>query len=459
MTEESHPPEPPPLWPAPPRPRPPASRTAPGSSSAPGDGPARAGSKDVLGVAPDETDATFAPGPPGRWTPEPAAPAAAAEPRPWSTSRADDPWTTTPDPALPVRTGPAPRRGSARHFALAGFIGGLVGAIVVAIAFIATDEPSTETIREIIRPSLRITDTADVQTLLAEIEPSVVRVDVGGGAFGSGSATGFIISADGIIVTNAHVVEGGERIQITLRGGDTEPAEVLGSDASRDLAVLRIDRSGLPAATLGSSDALQVGDDVVAIGHALGLEGDPTVTTGVVSALGRTIQTDRSSLEDVVQTDAAINPGNSGGPLVNSLGEVVGINTAIADPAFATNIGWAISIDSARAIIEDLEEFGTPQIAYLGVVTEPLTPGLAAARGLDTETGALIEEVSPDTPAERAGLRPGDAIVEADGLVIESADDVRTAVRRNEPGDTITIIVERDGTDLTFDIELDVLPS
>jgi putative serine protease PepD len=210
---------------------------------------------------------------------------------------------------------------------------------------------------------------------------------------------------------------------------------------------------------LGSSADLQVGDSVVAIGHALGLAGDPTVTTGVVSALGRTVPTEvGTEIENAVQTDAAINPGNSGGPLVNSDGEVIGINTAIADPSFATGIGWAIAIDSASPIIDDLETNGSPQIAYLGVVTELVDPGVAAANGLDVQEGALVTDVAPNSPADDAGVQPGDVIVEVDGLDVSNPEDVREGVRRNEPGDSISVVVDRGGDKVQLDVTLDQLP-
>ena len=431
-------------WVAPPRPR---------TSATPRD----AGPGDSLpSFAPSDSSSRWTapvePTPPADWQPEPP------------TITPPAPWASAPQPAsMQVPTAPA-RRGSRRSawgFVLAGLVGGLVGAVVAAAVVVGVDDGGGETVvREIVRPTRTIADEpSDLQSILEQVEPSVVRIDVGNGGVESGSGTGFVVGTNGVIVTNAHVISGATNIQVTLPGGDTESATQLGVDPSTDLAVIAIDRSGLPTAKLGSSSDLQVGDDVIAIGHALGLEGEPTVTTGVVSALNRTIRTElRTELRDVVQTDAAINPGNSGGPLVNSLGEVVGINTAIADPSFATNIGWAISIDSAQPILDDLETFGSPQYAYLGVVTENLTPGIAAANDLEIEEGAWIIEVAPDTPAEAAGLLAGDVIIGVDGLVVVTPDDVRDGVRRNEPGDTISVVVDRDGRRIELDIELGLLP-
>ncbi|TMR89020.1 S1C family serine protease [Nonomuraea basaltis] len=197
--------------------------------------------------------------------------------------------------------------------------------------------------------------------ILAKIEPSIVTVRtrlVGVNALmepvaEQGTGTGFVIGADGLIATNNHVVEGAQTITVTLRSGRTLTAKVLRSDPAADLAVLRVDATNLPVATLGDSSTLRVGDPVIAIGNALALPGGPTVTEGIVSALDRTVQTDAGArLKHVIQTDAAINPGNSGGPLVDASGRIVGINTAAAGDA--QNIGFSIAINGARTTIDDL---------------------------------------------------------------------------------------------------------
>jgi serine protease Do len=201
----------------------------------------------------------------------------------------------------------------------------------------------------------------NVAAVLARVEPSVVTVRtrlVGVDAqrqlvAEQGTGTGFVVDADGVIATNNHVVQGAQTITVTLTDGRTLPAEVLRRDPSADLAVLQVPAHGLPVAPLGTSDTLQVGDPVVAIGNALALPGGPTVTEGIVSALGRTIETNKGAhLENVIQTDAAINPGNSGGPLVDATGHVVGINTAAASDG--QNIGFAIAVENARRTIDDL---------------------------------------------------------------------------------------------------------
>jgi S1-C subfamily serine protease len=212
-------------------------------------------------------------------------------------------------------------------------------------------------------------------------------------------------------------------------------------------------------AALGDSSALQVGDDVIAIGNALALDGGPSVTQGIVSALNRSIQeTNGATLYSLIQTDAAINPGNSGGPLVNSNGEVVGINTAIANPSDAQNVGFAISISSVRDAIDQLRAGGKAEIPYMGVFTEPMTPEYATSLGTGTETGALVRRVESDSGADEAGLEENDIIIEVDGTVITSQDDVATAVREHRPGDSIAVTFERDGERRSVDVELGVRP-
>ena len=205
--------------------------------------------------------------------------------------------------------------------------------------------------------------------------PAVVAiVDDGGPDSGGAAGTGFVISSDGVIVTNNHVVEGATKIQAQFSDGTTLTAKVLGRDSSSDLAVIKVDGVNLPTIELGDSDQVQVGDDVVAIGNALALEGGLSVTRGIISGLHREVSTNSGgSLADVIQTDAAINPGNSGGPLVDAQGRVIGINTAIADPGSAQNVGFAIPISNAKAIIDQLRRGKQP--AYLGVQHARHRPG------------------------------------------------------------------------------------
>jgi S1-C subfamily serine protease len=222
---------------------------------------------------------------------------------------------------------------------------------------------------------------------------------------------------------------------------------------STDLAVVKVDRTGLATIEIGDSEAAQVGDEVVAIGNALALEGGLTVTRGIISGTNRTVETNvGGSLLGMLQTDAAINPGNSGGPLLDAAGRVIGINTAIANPSEAQNVGFAIPISKAQPIIEDLR-LGRAA-AFLGVTTDSVTPTLARERDLAVTMGALVIEVTPDAPAEEAGIRAGDVIIEIGGDPIAGSGDVPTAIRKHRPGDAVKIVVNRDGERLELDATL-----
>ena len=298
----------------------------------------------------------------------------------------------------------------------------------------------------------------DVHQIVTAVGPSVVSIQtqaLGAGAFlqavpQQGAGSGFVLSSDGVVVTNNHVVDGATTITVTLADGRKLPARVLGRDATADLAVLKVDASGLPAVKIGHSDALVVGDSVVAIGNALALDGGPTVTQGIVSALDRTISAgdqgsagNSETLRHVLQTDAAINPGNSGGPLLNAAGEVVGINTAVAGDA--QNIGFALAIDKAMPIVNKLKTGQTPQQPFLGVSTVTLTPGIQRQLGVDLSKGALVAGVTPGSGADLAGLAQGDVITKIGGKDVSSADDVSAAVADRKPGDTIDITIDRGG--------------
>ncbi len=245
-------------------------------------------------------------------------------------------------PELPAARTRRPRRGWSAILT-AGLIGGLVGALVASGVYLAVDDDATSSSSSpsatpvVVRPSDRIARTGDIAQILQNAVPAVVAlVDDGGPDSGGAAGTGFVISPDGVIVTNNHVVEGANRIQALFSDGTTRDAVVLGHNVASDLAVVKVDATGLPTIALGDSDQVQVGDDVVAIGNALALQGGLTVTRGIISGVHREVGIDSgNALEDVLQTDAAINPGNSGGPLVDARGRVIGINTAIADPTSA----------------------------------------------------------------------------------------------------------------------------
>ena len=296
---------------------------------------------------------------------------------------------------------------------LAGVAGGLVGALVASGVYLATDDDPatvTSTRQVVVRPSSEVARRGDIASILGQDVPAVVAVvDDGGPDSGGAAGTGFVIDSDGVVVTNNHVVEGASEIRLVFSDGTERDAEVLGTDPRSDLAVLKVDASGLATVPLGDSDSVQVGDDVVAIGNALALEGGLSVTRGIISGLHREVETESGGvLPDLIQTDAAINPGNSGGPLVDAAGRVIGINTAIANPSFAENVGFAIPIAIAMPIVDQLAAGRQP--ASLGVSLEDGNDG-----------GATVHSVDSGSPAARAGLRVGDVIVEVDGTEINRA--------------------------------------
>ena len=262
-----------------------------------------------------------------------------------------------------------------------------------------------------------------------------------------------IASDDGYILTNNHVIENGDEIRVTLRDNRTFEAELIGRDPATDIAVLRIDAEGLTEVPLGNSEDLLVGDFVVAIGNPFGL--GQTVTSGIVSALGRS-GINPEGYEDFIQTDASINPGNSGGALITLDGNLVGINTAIIAPNGGGNvgIGFAVPINMALAVMDQLVEFGEVQRGRLGVMIQDLTPDLAEALGVEAETGAIVSSVEPGTPADDAGLVAGDVIVAVDSEAVDGSADLRQMIGLRRPGDEVEIAYLRDGERLATQVAL-----
>jgi len=294
-----------------------------------------------------------------------------------------------------------------------------------------------------------------VQAAAAKIIPSTVVIEVTNGQEG-GTGSGVILDTDGNIVTNAHVVTGLSQasIQVTLSDGRTAPAELVGVDASSDLAVIKINGvQDLQPAAFADSDGLVIGQTVVAVGAPLGLSG--TVTQGIVSSLDRPVRTgdsaDASTVLDAVQTDAAINPGNSGGPLVNLAGEVVGLNSAIASVGQTgtqsgnIGVGFAIPADDVISTADQLLADGTAEHASLGI---------AASEARSGATGALVQRVDGDSAAARAGLQQGDLLTKLDDRAVVDLDSLLAAVRDHSPGDEVTLTVERDGSEQTLTVTL-----
>jgi S1-C subfamily serine protease len=378
---------------------------------------------------------------------------------------------------------------------LGGLVVGLFGWIAIAAGWIDGDDDGGASLSTapLTRPAADRDDSRDalVGDIYDRVSPGVAFVQAEGppqepsalepfpqpeGATASGS--GFVIDNEGHILTNAHVVQGAGDIQVTL-GEDEDPvdAELVGRDASTDVAVLQVDPDDteLHPLTLGSSSEVQVGDPVVAIGNPFGLE--RTVTTGIVSALQRQIEAPNGfTISDVIQTDAAINPGNSGGALLDQNGQVIGINSQIATAGGggSVGVGFAVPIDTARDVANQILDTGEVEHAFLGISGADLTPEIADALNLDIEEGALVQRVVPDGPADQAGIEAGDQQVAVDGQQIVAGGDVITAVdgepvtsmedviatvNTKQAGDEVTLQVNRDGETLDVTVELGERPS
>lgn len=357
-----------------------------------------------------------------------------------------------------------PLLGIAAAILAAGLVGGAVGGGAVAVL----DTPATAT-RTVVSAESAASAPAPTETdapaatrpantiaeLVSTARPSVVAIHTsvaqtnlfGQTVEGQAAGTGFILTADGYIATNNHVIDGAEDISVDLSDGTQAPATVVGADPSSDLAVLKIDQSGLTPLTLGRSGDLEPGDQLVAIGNALDLSGEPTVTTGIVSATGRSLtEPNGVRLPDLIQTDTAINPGNSGGPLLDLDGDVVGINTVVAGQA--QNIGFAIAIDHAKDLIDQLQAGEIPDHALLGIATR-VGPG---------GTGAEVVEVTPDSSADSAGLIVGDVVTTVGDTRIDSPDDLGAAIAGHRPGDQIELTITRGATTETITATLGTRP-
>ena len=385
------------------------------------------------------------------------------------------PTTAAPPPARePAFERRARRGGFARGavpLVLAAVLGGGVAAEAVElldddarVQTVTTEDTSGFAQAAPVEPSSGGTPPANpasaggksIQQIYRETREGVVRVENG-----QGQGSGFVVSADGYILTNAHVVGSARTVTVSFANDDEVRAKVVGTDNGTDVAVLKVDgRPGLKPIPLGSSAGLEVGDAVVAIGNPFGL--DRTVTAGIVSALDRSITSPNNfQLRGAIQTDAAINHGNSGGPLLDDRGRVIGVNAQIAASGVDANVGvgFAIPIDTARQVAQEIRTTGKAQHAWMGVQLSPVDATLADREGLAVRSGAMVHKVTPNGPAAKAGLRGanrtvvvggteyavgGDIIVAIDGKPIEEFEDLQAIVASKKPGDVLTLDVRRD---------------
>jgi S1-C subfamily serine protease len=372
-------------------------------------------------------------------------------------------------PVQPTERNDVTQSSSRLPIVLAGLVAALgLGAGAGIATYAALDEPST-VVREVTVSGFERTTTADGEglsaaTIYERVHRGVVEISTtsfaGGGA---AQGSGFVYDADGHIVTNQHVVEGGDEVNVRFPGGAIYPAELMGTDGSTDLAVVKVDApaSVLEPLRLGDSNAVEVGHPVVALGSPFGLEG--TITSGIVSALHRPMEAPNGfTINDSIQTDAAINHGNSGGPLLDSSGRVIGVNAQIESNSGGNDgVGFAIPSNTVRSIVSQLIETGDVEHAYLGV-------GLTAV-----EEGVAITKVQPDTPAAKAELRPatgtetvagqqlprgGDVIVEIDGIEVSTEAEVQGLINAKKPGDTIELTVLRGGDRERIEVTLGTQP-
>lgn len=339
---------------------------------------------------------------------------------------------------------------------------------------LATDavEPEPEVTLE--ATTMAAVPHSELADMVEEVLDTIVNVRVRSVSFdafgdaqeGRGQGSGVVIDPSGIILTNNHVVSGASEVTVVFNSGDRYDGVVIGTAPENDVAVIQIEADeDVEAIQIGDSSSLRLGDDVVAIGFPLGL-GGPTVTKGIVSAEDRTISVQQADLtlpeelRGLLQTDAAINPGNSGGALVDAAGRLVGINTAAARAGSAENIGFAIPIDTALPIAQEIIEDPPEERAYLGVQIRDMSPALAAQLELDPDLeGALVMGLFPDGPAEDAGIEQGDVIVEIGGIAIDGVDDVTTALRESDPGDIVEVVVVRDDQEEIFEVEVETRPT
>jgi S1-C subfamily serine protease len=390
---------------------------------------------------------------------------------PGAASQGVPPWSTRP-PVATATARPAERRrvtgGVVALAVVAGIISGsLSAAAVTTLMANESGTPTTQTPVGTNVSQVHIDESSAVINAVTNAMPAVVKIQSQTGS-GGGIGTGFIYNSDGWILTNKHVVDGATQISVILGDSREMPASLYGIDPLTDLAIIKVDSSGLPTVSIGSSSELKPGQLAIAIGNPLG-EFENTVTTGVISGLGRqivaggSVSTSAEQLNNLIQTDAAINPGNSGGPLLDSGGQVVGINTAVSQDA--QGIGFAIPIDVAKPIMEQAvngEQLSRP---WIGVYYQPVTKQLADERNLPVDYGVLVDSsngrpaVFPNSPAAAAGLQTGDVITAVDGKKVDAESDLADHILPHQPGDKITLTVMRGGSQMDVSVTLGTLPA
>ncbi len=307
------------------------------------------------------------------------------------------------------------------------------------------DETVTEAVEKVIPGVVNISEVRLIRDAYLQVHPV------------PGVGSGFIINDKGYILTNAHVVYGSREIKVALEDGRIFEAKIRGIDTITDLAVVKIEAKGLPVPEITEENNLKIGQMAIAIGSPLGLVGGPTVTAGVISALNRSIQTEVTFMEGLIQTDAAINPGNSGGPLINSSGLVIGINSAIIP--FAQGIGFAIPIQSAMWVAEQLMEFGEVTRPWISISGVDVNPKLVAYYNLPISKGVLITNVLKGGEADRSGVQPGDILVRIDETPINNVRDLINIINKNKLGDRVILELFRGTGNVQIETKLEKAPS
>jgi serine protease Do len=444
-------------------------RTQPSADGDAGPDASQAPAHDAPQAPAHDASQTRAPGGPSA---EPAAPK--PPPSSWSSDN-EGPGSPAGSVRPPDTTGTAdasepssqPRRGIAMVLvaALVGAVLGTAGTLALARTTLDATPPPVGEVRA---PTVEVEGdgaTTVVPAVAEAVTPSVVRVDRIQdnelGAMEQGLGSGVIYRSDGYIITNNHVVEGADALRVIFANGESAEARIVGTDRLTDVAVLRVDRSDLPAVNIRDGQVV-VGETVIAIGAPFGL--NASVTAGVVSAVERDLEIPIDegviSIPNVVQTDAAINPGNSGGALVDANGELIGINTAIlattrlGQTAGNVGIGFAISAGDAVGVADSLIDQGFVRHARLGIQGGTITESVAREYGLETEEGVLIASVEPEGPADAAGLQAEDVIIEAEGEPIAGMSDLVGMIRARDPGDVLALVVVRGGEEIEIDAEL-----